>query len=292
MTKQSRDNVLAVSDIVKRSGVTQANAKWVVLQGDASKALTELPEQSFNTVITSPPYFWLRDYKVDNQIGLEPSVEGYVESICSVMDQVYRVLRNDGVLFLNMGDTYYSGKGESHGVDPKSKARRFGLRAVDKSGGLGIGLQPKTIIGIPWRVAIAMCQRRWVLRSPIIWHRKYSLRESVVDRPRRSYEYVFMFTKKRKYYFNRSPLINAEQEDMWTIIARPESTNGLHTAAFPKELVNRCLDIGCPPNGSVLDPFAGSGTTLRVALKSGRSATGIDINPEYCDYMVAHMRRL
>lgn len=141
------------------------------------------------------------------------------------------------------------------------------MRAVDKSGGLGIGLRSKTIIGIPWRVAIEMT-------------------ESVKDRPRRSYEYVFMFTKHRRYYFNRSVLQKEKVEDMWTIAARPKPTNGIDTAPFPDELVQRCLDIGCPPDGAVLDPFAGSGTTLRVALQSGRSATGIDLNPEFCTYMV------
>jgi DNA modification methylase len=246
--------------------------------------LSSLPCNNFNCVITSPPYFWLRDYGVDQQIGQEESIEDFVSVLASIMDEVNRVLKDDGVLFLNLGDTYYSGKGEAQGTDRKSSKRRFGLRAVDKSGGLGIGLKPKTIIGIPWRVAIEMTTRGWVLRSPIIWHRKHCLPESVKDRPRRSYEYVFMFTKNRRYYFNRAVLEKEEIEDMWTISARPKPTNGIDTASFPDELVQRCLDIGCPSEGIVLDPFAGGGTTLRVALQSGRSAVGIDLNPEYCCY--------
>ncbi|MBL8150705.1 MAG: site-specific DNA-methyltransferase [Blastocatellia bacterium] len=268
------------------TGITKSGVSWNVFQGNAHSVLLDLPNNSFNCVITSPPYYWLRDYGVQEQIGQEKTVEGYIHAIISVMDEVKRVLKDDGVLFLNLGDTYYSGKGKSHGKDLKSSKRRFGLREVDKSGGLGIGLKPKTIIGIPWRVAIEMTLRGWVLRSPIVWHREHCLPESVKDRPRRSYEYVFMFTKNRRYYFDRSNLETEDVEDVWTIAARPKPTNGIDTAPFPDQLVQRCLNIGCPKNGIVLDPFAGGGTTLRVALQSGRSATGIDLNPDFCNYMV------
>jgi len=203
------------------------------------------------------------------------------------MDEVYRVLIGNGLLFLNIGDTYYSGRGESQGVDRKSTKRRFGLRPVDKSGGVGIGIMRKSIIGVPWRVASEMVARRWVLRSAIIWHRKDSLPEAVKDRPRRSYEYVFMFAKERKYYFNRKAVLNVDwEQDVWTIKARPKPTNGLETAPYPDELVERCLDLGCPTSGSVLDPFAGGGTTLRVALASGRDSTAIELNPAFCKYIV------
>jgi DNA modification methylase len=270
----------------KWNGVTESGLLWSIFQGNALSVLLDLPSNNFNCVITSPPYYWLRDYGVEEQIGQEKTVENYVYAITSVMDEVKRVLKDDGVLFLNLGDTYYSGKGKSHGKDLKSSKRRFGLREVDKSGGLGIGLKPKTLIGIPWRVAIDMTLRGWVLRSSIIWHREHCLPESVKDRPRRSYEYVFMFTKNRRYYFNRSTLETENVEDLWTISARPKPTNGIDTAPFPDELVQRCLNIGCPNDGIVLDPFAGGGTTLRVALESGRSATGIDLNPDFCNYMV------
>jgi DNA modification methylase len=273
------------------SGCTRASAKWHVYNGDSLKVLQDLPDASFNCVITSPPYFWLRDYGVDGQIGLEENVSDYINSLCSVMDAVQRVLRNDGVLFLNLGDTYYSGKGESQGVDKKSSKRRFGLRAVDKSGGLGIGIKPKSLIGIPWRVAIEMTNRSWILRSSIIWYRKNALPEAVKDRPKRSYEHLFMFTKSRKYYFDRQALEEEEQEDMWTIVARPKGSH-LGTAPFPDELVERCLRVGCPPEGSVLDPFAGGGTTLRVAANSGRDATGIELNPEFCQYTISELSQL
>jgi DNA modification methylase len=276
------------------SGTTFLNRSWNVHQGDAKAVLAELSDNAYNCVVTSPPYYWLRDYGVQGQIGQEETVLKYVESIAETMEEVYRVLKDDGLLFLNLGDTYYSGKGKSHGKDPKSTKRRFGLRAVDKSGGMGIGIRPKSVLGVPWRVALEMSGRRkWVLRSSIIWHRKHSLPEAVKDRPRRSYEYVFMFAKQRNYHFNRSALHNVlVEEDVWTIPNRPKPTNGIDTAPFPDELVERCLELGCPSGGSVLDPFAGSGTTLRVAIKSGRDATGIDLNPAFCKYMVEQLKAL
>ena len=274
-------------------GRTIQGVDWDVYVGDAYKILPALEDESFNCVVTSPPYYNLRDYGIDGQIGLEETVQEYIDAITRVMDQVYRVLKRDGVLFLNIGDTYYSGKGKSHGKDRKSKKRRFGLRPVDKSGGVGIGIRPKSIIGIPWRVAIEMSSRGWILRSPIIWHREGRLNEAVIDRPRRSYEYVFMFVKNRRYFFNRQPLIDQKvEEDMWTIVARPKPTNGVDTAPFPDQLVERCLEIGCPEGGTVLDPFAGAGTTLRVAALSGRPATGIDLNLSFCAYMVGELRKL
>lgn len=273
------------------AGATSSDIDWTVYNGDAIEILKNLQRDTYNCVVTSPPYYWLRDYGVDGQIGLEETVQGYINSICDVMDEIFRVLKSDGVLFLNLGDTYYSGKGQSRGIDKKSRKRRFGLRAVDKSGGLDIGVKPKSLIGIPWRVALEMTSRNWVLRSPIIWYRKYSLPESVKDRPKRSYEHIFMFVKSRKYFFDRSVLNAEEQEDMWTIVARPKATQ-LGTAPYPDELVQRCLDVGCPPNGSVLDPFAGGGTTLRVALQSGRSATGIDLNPEFCQFIIDELKEL
>ena len=186
-------------------GLTSTGAKWEIYNGDSAQIIKDLPSGSIDCAITSPPYFWLRDYGVDGQIGLEDSVQEYVDAIADVMDTVKEALNPEGTLFMNIGDTYYSGKGQSQGKDRKSNKRRFGLRAVDKSGGMGIGLQRKSMIGIPWRVAIEMATRGWVIRSSIIWHREKCLPESVKDRPSRSYEYVFMFVKSRKYYFKVCP---------------------------------------------------------------------------------------
>lgn len=272
------------------SGRSVGGLCWGVYHGQAKEQLEKMPSESIHCIVTSPPYFWLRDYGEEDQIGLEETVDGYVKSIADVMLEAKRVLRNDGLLFLNIGDTYYSGKGASHGKDRKSSKRRFGLRAVDKSGGMGIGLQRKSIIGVPWRVGIELSTNGWVLRSPIIWHRENRLPEYVRDRPSRSYEYVFMLAKNRKYYFDKQPLIDQKvEEDMWSIPAKPKS-NGIDTAPFPDLLVRRCLEIGCPKGGVVLDPFLGSGTTARVALEMGNHAVGIELNEDFCLYSVNELR--
>lgn len=269
------------------SGKSLTEIEWNVYCGSSLSVLPHIAPESISCVVTSPPYYWLRDYGVEGQIGLEDSVSGYVGSLADVFDQVYLVLEKEGLLFLNIGDTYYSGKGESHGKDRKSNKRRFGLRAVDKSGGLDIGVQRKSLIGIPWRVANELSSRGWVLRSSIIWHRENCLPEYVKDRPTRSYEFVFMFAKNRKYYFNKAPLVEQKvEEDMWTIPARPKVSNGIDTAPFPDLLVRRCLEIGCRPKGTVLDPFLGSGTTARVALGMNHPFIGVELNPDFCKYAI------
>jgi DNA modification methylase len=286
--RANADPVSPVSGLHYWGGHTRERIAWEVHKGDAHNVLKGLEANSFNCVVTSPPYYWQRDYKVVGQIGQEKTIDGFVKNIADTMDQVRRVLAQDGLLFLNLGDTYYSAKGEPKGADKKSSARRFGLRAVDAS---GLGVPRKTIIGIPWRVALEMIKRGWILRSPIVWTRRGSIPEPTAkDRPWRTYEMVYMFSKSPRYYFSRGPL-NGEQ-DIWTISTRRRSNGGLHAAAYPEQLVERCIDIGCPPNGRVLDPFAGTGTTLRVALRSGRSASGIDLSEQFCDFMVNELRGL
>lgn len=269
-------------------GHTREGIPWQVHRGDVITVLSQVPARTFNCVVTSPPYYWQRDYKVEGQIGLEGTISAYVSRLADSMDQVRRVLTNDGVLFLNLGDTYYSAKGQPKGNDKKSRARRFGLRAVDAS---GLGVPRKTIIGIPWRVALEMVNRGWVLRSPIVWQRDACLPEPTAkDRPWRTYEMIFMFSKSPKYYFDRKKLHG--DEDIWKISERPVNARGIHSAAFPDTLVERCLDVGCPDGGAVLDPFAGSGTVLRVSLRSGRPATGIDLSERFCDHIVKELRSL
>jgi len=267
-------------------GHTREGIAWEVHKGDAASVLKAFPPDSFDCVVTSPPYYWQRDYKVAGQIGQEKTIDGFIKNVADTMDEVRHVLSADGLLFLNLGDTYYSAKGQPKGTDKKSAARRFGLRAVDAS---GLGVPRKTIIGIPWRVALEMIERGWILRSPIVWTRKGAIPEPTArDRPWRTYEMIFMFSKSPRYHFSRTAL-NSD-EDIWTISTRRRSNGGLHTAAFPEELVQRCISIGCREGGRVLDPFAGTGTTLRVALKSGRSAVGIDLSEQFCDFMVNELR--
>ena len=168
------------SDIIFKNSKwkgTTGGLNWGIYNGNAVEILRDFPDRSVHCVVTSPPYFWLRDYGVERQLGVENSVQEYVENITEVMNEISRILRKDGLLFLNLGDTYYSGKGESQGIDKKSTKRRFGIRAVDKSGGMGIGLSRKSLIGIPWRVAISLVTSGWTLRSSIIWHRENRLPE-------------------------------------------------------------------------------------------------------------------
>jgi DNA modification methylase len=276
--------------ISKWSG-SYCGRKWTLYCGNSATALKKLEDESVNCIATSPPYYSLRDYQINGQIGLEETVQEYVNALCVVFEELYRILKKDGLFFLNIGDTYYSGKGKSHGVDPKSNKRRFGLRPVDKSGGLGIDMQRKSSIGVPWRVSLKMMSQKWILRSPIIWHRDKALPETVQDRPRRSYEYIFMFAKDRKYFFNRAEIEKQKfDEDVWIIPARPKSNSGIQTAPYPDKLVQRCLDIGCISEGTVLDPFVGSGTTMRVSLQSGRDAIGIDLNPDFCNYVINELQ--
>ena len=160
------------------------------------------PQASVNTTVTSPAYYWQRDYEVEGQFGLEPTIDGYVENLRATFAELKRVLTDDGTLWLNLGDTYYNAKGRPHGEDEKHRKRRMtGLRAVD---GPGLGLPRKSLIGIPWRVALALQQDGWILRSPIVWERKTAIPEPTgKDRPWRKYEFIFLFSKSVRYYFDR-----------------------------------------------------------------------------------------
>jgi DNA modification methylase len=264
------------------AGHTKAGVPWEIRRGDAKAVLATMNANRFSCVVTSPPYYSQRDYGVAGQIGLERTIAGYVDRIVDTFDEVKRVLAPDGTLFLNLGDTYYSGKGQPVGNDRKNGARRFGLRPVDAS---GLGVPRKTAIGIPWRVALAMIERGWTLRCPIVWLRDGAIPEPTAhDRPWKTFEMLFLFTKGPKYHFLRANLKG--EEDVWTISNRPKHSKGVHSAAFPDELVQKCLDVGCKTGGEVLDPFAGSGTVLRVAVASGRPAVGIDLSDEYCAHIV------
>lgn len=270
-------------------GTARQGAKWRILNGDVRAALDCLKPASVDCVVTSPPYYWQRDYEVDGQIGHEQTIEGYVDAMKVVFRGVHRALAEDGTLFLNLGDTYYSAKGKPHGRDDKHNGRqmmRRHLRAVD---GPGLGLPRKSLIGIPWRVAFALQSDGWTLRSAVLWERPGTLPEPTAhDRPWRTYEHVFIFSKGPRYYFDRRGLKG--DEDIWRIVARPENP-GAHFAPYPRELVERCLDVGCKPGGVVLDPFVGSGTTMLAALSRKSPAVGIDLKPEYCEFIVERIAR-
>lgn len=205
-----------------------------------------------------------------------------------MFDQVRRVLHPEGVFFLNIGDTFYSGNGQPHGKDPRCASRNFmrvKTRPVDKS---GWDIPKKSLIGIPWKVAFELQKRDWTLRSNIIWRRSNAFSEpSARDRPKREYEHLFMFTKSRFYSFDSAALEGAG--DVWDFpIERSRIIN--HNAPFPTKLVQRCIATSSPPGGRVLDPFVGSGTTLMVALDMGRHCIGIDLQPEYTSQVESALR--
>ena len=212
--------------------------------GDVRAALDSLVADRFDCVVTSPPYYWQRDYGQDGQIGLEPTIAGYVCAIADSMEAVRRVLTNRGTVFLNIADTYYSAKGKPKGADKKNSARRFGLRAVDAP---GLGVPRKTVIGIPWRVALAMIERGWVLRAPIIWRREAPMPEPTArDRPWRTYEMVFMFSKSPRYYFDRDRLKGGGGYLDYFIAPEDESdgTSGDVSGGASGEMLRRRLSTG------------------------------------------------
>ncbi|WFE92637.1 site-specific DNA-methyltransferase (plasmid) [Roseibium porphyridii] len=253
-----------------------------LLHGNSAEKLRTLPSDVFNVAVTSPPYYWVRDYGYEGQLGHEESVDAYIEALMEVFDEVKRTLHPEGAFFLNIGDTYYSGNGQPHGSDPKCSSRNFLRRKVRPVDVSGWDIPKKSMIGVPWKVAFAMQQRGWTLRSSIIWNRVNAFVEPTArDRPYRQYEFVFMFSKSRFYSFDRSKLV---EEDVWNIPIE-RNRRAKHNAAFPSELVRRCIEISSPPNGHVLDPFVGSGTTILTALQNHRNVVGVEMSDDYIDYV-------
>jgi DNA modification methylase len=284
-------------------------------------------------VVTSPPYWGLRDYNISGQLGLEPTPDAYVANLVQVFRQVWRVLKDDGVLFVNLGDSYAATAKGSGGVGkgtlncgPELNAwstqkqmlaggRRFELDAA--------ALKPKDLVGIPWRVAFALQADGWYLRSDIIWSKPNPMPESVTDRPTKSHEYIFLLTKRERYYWDAEAV-----KETATCSSRPESSRtdngtragdhlrergsggnaggnlgwnrpeygrnvrsvwsittqayaGAHFATMPEKLIERCVLAGSRSGDYVCDPFLGSGTVARVALRLGRKAVGTDLNRAY-----------
>lgn len=250
-----------------------------VITGDCREALKTLPDASVHCCVTSPPYFGLRDYGHANQIGLEGTPETYVAQLVEVFGEVRRVLKDDGTLWLNLGDSIYSGNGQPTGSDAKSPARNFSrtfYRWLDRP---GMGLPKKSLLGIPWRVAHALQADGWTLRSEIIWKRAGSFTQGgVSDRPFTRHETIFLLSKSRRYFFNAAC---CKWGTVWAF-GHEQSVRG-HSTAYPSELPARCITAGCPEGGTVLDPFGGAGTTGLVADAMQRDAVLIELKPEYAD---------
>lgn len=294
-----------------------------IVVGDVRHRLSGLADRSIECCVTSPPYFGLRDYGVDGQIGLEDTPAAFVAELVGVFREVRRVLRDDGTLWLNLGDSYWTAKGASMGADPKQGARRGWSRPQDRPP--PDGLKPKDLIGIPWRVAFALQEDGWYLRSDIIWHKPNPMPESVTDRPTSAHEHIFLLTKSPRYFYDadaiREPHETGERKgDRRSYSPGSSSSHRLdggheaqtgsfaglplneagrnarnvwtiatrpyseaHFATFPPDLAERCIKAGCPVGGTVLDPFGGAGTTGLVADRLQRNAVLIELNPAYAE---------
>lgn len=250
-----------------------------LITGDSETVLRNLPDGTFQICVTSPPYWALRDYHIEGQIGLEASLQAYLERLVRVFDEVRRVLRPDGTLWLNIGDSYTSGGRTWRAPDKKNPVRAMDVRPPTPQ-----GLKPKDLIGVPWRLALALQEAGWYLRSDIIWHKPNCQPESVKDRPTRSHEYVFLFSKSEHYYYDQGAIRGPNSRNLrtvWDIHTLPYSE--AHFATFPPALVESCLVLGSRPGDLALDPFVGSGTTAAVAVRLHRRFVGIELNPAYIE---------
>ena len=286
--------------------------------GDCRETMRRWVEQGIKaqTCVTSPPYYGLRDYGHDGQIGLEETPEEYIKAMVEVFRCVWDVLEDDGTLWLNIGDSY-NGSGATGGQG-KQHTNAGSVGRPDARGGY-VGLKQKDLIGIPWMLAFALRADGWYLRQDIIWHKPNPMPESVQDRCTKAHEYIFLLSKSEKYYYDidsiREPLAASsvarlaqptlEQQagsdrvpgktngnmkavgsgetrnkrSVWTVTTKPYK--GAHFATFPPDLIEPCILAGAPVGGVVLDPFMGSGTTAAVAVLNGRNYLGCELNPAY-----------
>jgi len=299
---------------------------YKIIQGDCREALKQVADESIHTCVTSPPYFGLRSYNGgDGEIGTEDEVVEYVNALVDVFREVRRCLRPDGTLWLNLGDSYMSQKNvapppQTIGGQRDMPTTIPGNRREQK------GLKHKDLIGIPWRVALALQADGWWLRQDIIWHKPNPMPESVEDRCTKAHEYIFMFSKKSHYYYDhvaikedavgvphspgnknvtqpkekgaRDPALDPDRvwasdgkknkRSVWTV--NTKGYKGAHFATYPKKLIEPCILAGCPVGGIVLDPFTGSGTTAVVALENGRNYIGTELNPDYIKLAEARIK--
>lgn len=318
---QARTPVPRGPALVRRGTSTDAAATQAsvrIIHADAIDGLRRLPDASIQCCVTSPPYWGLRDYGVPDQLGLEHTPDAYVERLVAIFREVRRVLANDGTLWLNLGDSFASTAGAVLSYSTRSGGRRRAHDARDDPSRPCSVLKPKDLIGVPWRVAFALQADGWWLRQDIVWQKNNPLPESVRDRCTKAHEYLFLLAKSERYYFDtnaiREPGVTGrwdamppiggvkhaanefhggriysgkrpasdglrQKRSVWLVPVKPYK--GAHFAVMPPKLIEPCILAGSPSGGTVLDPFAGSGTTLAVAAAAGRSAVGIEINRDY-----------
>jgi site-specific DNA-methyltransferase (cytosine-N4-specific) len=267
------DALEGLHDSVLRPGAEDS----AVVIGDSAKVLARLPDGLAQACITSPPYWSLRNYHIAGQIGLEASVKEYIANLVGVFAEVRRALRDDGTLWLNIGDSFTSGGRTWRAPDKKNPVRAMEVRPPTPD-----GLKPKDLIGVPWRLAFALQEAGWYLRADIIWNKPNCQPESVKDRPTRSHEYVFLLSKSKDYTYNVDAIRGPNGRNLRTVWdINTQAYKDAHFATFPPALVEPCLALSSSRGDLVLDPFMGSGTTGQVALDMGRRFIGIELNPDY-----------
>ncbi len=296
-----------------------SDVDFQLYNGDALETLRLMPDESVHMAVTSPPYWGLRDYGDEGQLGLEATPELYVERLVEIFRELRRVLRDDGTLWLNLGDTYHGGGGGNYGDGLSSKQGGQHLTNVRNRIRLD-GLKAKDLVGIPWMVAFALRADGWWLRSDIIWHKPNTMPSSVTDRPTGAHEYLFLLSKSSRYFYDADAIREPNRPDgrtktvhdtrtnnshpnyagrtgcgkerwpnelgrnrrsVWEVVTEP--LQDAHFATFPQALIDPCVMAGSPEGGVVLDPFMGAGTTALVARRLGRRSIGIELNADYCE---------
>ncbi|WP_409463275.1 DNA-methyltransferase [Amycolatopsis sp. GA6-003] len=246
--------------------------------GDAREVVAGMAAGSVDRVVTSPPYWGLRDYRVAGQYGVEPTVDGYVERLAEVFGELSRVLAPGGTVWLNLGDCFGGSWGNY--VAPGSVARTALVRAAT---GYGVHRPPqslfrrKDLVGVPWRVALSLQDHGWLVRNAVVWEKPNARPESVRDRLAQRYETVFLLTRSPEHWFASDSVLDQAGSDVWRVPAGRSGTG--HPAVGTLEIARRCVRLGCPRGGVVLDPFCGSGTTGIAALEHGCSFVGVDLDP-------------
>ena len=252
--------------------------------GDALSVLRKLPDGIAACCVTSPPYWGVRDYDVIGQIGIESSLNSYLTRLGKVFHELRRVLRPDGTLWLNIGDTYTSGNRGWRAPDSRNKSREMYRRPPNPP-----GLKDKKLVGVPWRLAFRLQRQGWFLRSDVIWSKPNAQPESVRDRPSRSHEDLFLFSNAKDYYYDRNSILEQRldgngaknRRSVWAV--NTVSNGTLHSEAFPPDLIRPCVLSGTRQGDLVIDPFFGSGTVGLVCQKEGRRFLGIDLLPEFVE---------
>ena len=272
-----------------------------ILYGDCRKTLKQFDEQA-RTCITSPPYYGLRDYGgEEDQIGQEQTPDDFIDQLITVFKEVRNVLSTDGTCWVNLGDSYYNyrpGKGQGLPKQSVANTKQDLPDVCPRRGNRIEGLKEKDLIGIPWLFAFAMRADGWYLRQDIIWHKPNPMPESVKTRCTKSHEYIFLFSKTKKYYFDHKGIMEKAvyeeglraKRSVWTQTA-DSSANSDHFATYPKKLIEPCIIAGSPKGGLVLDPFAGLGTTGIVAENLGRNSIMIELSKEYIKHMKKRIKK-